>query len=244
MNRRSFLKSSLVALCLAFSGILFADVKEDMAELCQRLDLVERSFWRAAILPREQRNSPGYISSLRELVSLAHKLRSQCVYCKVKTCKGEKNIQDIYALAMTINKCYYNFSIRSKTRLRSLSVNGTGLRDYQQRHNKLMREKALDEEAASGEKKTKRRSKSSGRPTLEQVDEIDYKDFLHEVSDKNKQKFYTWLDSLKSRGQSISAIKVFETWQDAICEMRMALVQMAKYGKFNEEKESNGGKNN
>ena len=79
---------------------------------------------------------------------------------------------------------------------------------------------------------------------LSQIDEIDYKDFLHEVSDKNKQKFYSWLDSLKTRGQSLPAIRVFESWQDSVSEMRLGIVLMAKYGKFKEEKKSNVGKNN
>lgn len=241
MSSVRLLKYLLVALCLFFTGILSADVKEDIEELCQRLDLVERSFWRAAILPREQRNSPGYLSSLRQLAEQARKVRSQCVSYNAKM---KYKVPDIYAMAEAINRCYHSFSIRSKNRIRALSVNGSGLRDYQQRHNKLMREKAVEEQEASGDKKIKRRTKYSGRPVLSQIDEIDYKDFLHEVSDKNKQKFYSWLDSLKGRGQSMPAIRTFETWQDSVCEMRLGIVLIAKYGKFKEEKASNVGKNN
>ena len=241
MSSTRLLKHLLVALCLLSSGILSADIKEDIEELCQRLDLIERSFWRAVILPREQRNSPGYLSSLRQLAEQAYKVRSQCISYDAKV-KGK--VPDIYAMASTINRCYHNFSIRSKKKIRSLSVSGSGLREYQQRHNRLMREKAANEEETSDEKKTKRRTKYSGRPVLSQIDEIDYKDFLHEVSDKNKQKFYSWLDSLKTRGQSLPAIRVFESWQDSVSEMRLGIVLMAKYGKFKEEKKSNVGKNN
>ena len=98
-----------------------------------------------------------------------------------------------------------------------------------------LREKAKEEEESSDGKSGKKRAKFTGLPVLSQIDEMDYADFLNEVSDKNKQKFYSWLDSIKSREQSISAMKIFETWQESVCDLRIALVQMAKYGKFKEE---------
>ena len=225
-------KSLLIAAAVFAGCVLSAGVQEDMKEFSQRLDFIERSFWRAVLMPREQRNNPQYAASLQQLITLARKLRTNCIGTDTKACK---KTPDIHAKALAIQRCYDNFIYRSKNKARRLSVGGTGLRDYQRRHNKLMREKAKEEEESSDGKAGKKRAKFTGLPVLSQIDEMDYADFLNEVSDKNKQKFYSWLDSIKSREQSISAMKIFETWQESVCDLRIALVQMAKYGKFKEE---------
>lgn len=228
--RRSLLKFCAASLLLVFSFSLFADENENLYELARQLDSIERNFWRIASRPREYRQRPEFLSLLHKFETLARQVRTSCISC------SDGRVPDIHNCALTISRCYDQFSLKTKYKLRNLALSGTGLKDYQRRHNKLMREKALEEEAESGVKKKRNSAGYKLRPKLSQIDRHDYNDFLDETSDKNKRKFYSWIDGVKSREQSVAAQQIFDVWLKAVCDMRANLVKMAQTCKFKEEK--------
>ena len=227
-----FLRTIAVLWLLLFSmpGFLHAEDNAVLNKVSQRLDSIERKFWRIAPLSGDHRSRPAFLTELHEFESLARQAGLLCISYE----KGKK--PDLYGDAVMLTRSYDRFLMESKVKYRNLTLQYTSLKAYQRRHNKLMRDKDLEEEAETGEKKKKNTAKYKVFPKLSKIDVDDYNDFLDDVADKNNRKFTSWLDSVKSREKNKNAQSIFETWQKSICDIRAKLVLMAKYGKFKKEK--------
>lgn len=226
---RTFSVLTLLLFCM-HGTVLHADDNALLDKISQRLDAIERKFWRIAPLSSDHRSRPAFLTELHEFESLARKAGVMCVSYS----KEQK--PDLYGDAVMLSRCYDRFSMDSKVKYRNITLQVTSLKAYQRRHNKLMREKDMEEEADSGEKKKKNTAKYKVFPKLSKIDIDDYNDFLDDIADKNSRKFSSWLDSVKSREKNKTAQSIYESWQKSICNIRAKLVLMAKYGKFTKEK--------
>lgn len=236
MTMKRIFFTAFLALLSTFAVIfpLRAEDNPILDKFAMRLDAVERKFWRIALLAPDHRDRSKFSSELHELESLARQVGFSCTSYK------EKKRPDLYADCLLITRAYDQFSINSQIKNRKVTLSGTSLKDYRRRHNKLMREKA-DEEQESGKGK---RRKSQSTPKHSQVDPDDYSDFLDEVSDKNSRKFSSWTNNIKSKEKAKSAEQIFSVWQKSICSLRANIVQLAQKGTFKKEKKVHGGSNN
>ena len=209
-----------------------------LAKFAMQLDSIEKNFWRIAPLPEEHRMRPKFSAQLYDLENSARVLRTRCIGYK------DKKIPDLYNDAIMLTRAYNRFRVNSKFKTRSFTVACTGTREYQKRHNKLMREREKAAEEESGKKNRKKSGKSNLRPQLSQLDINDYSEFLDDIADKNSRKFSSWANGLKSLEKQKTAEEIFTMWQKSICDMRVNLALLAQYGKFKEENKGNVGSNN
>ena len=225
----------IFTLCFAVCG---AEDNPMLAKFALRLDAVEKKFWRIAPLPEDHRSRPKFTAELYELENMARNIRLHCVGYK------EPKVPDLYNDVIMLTRTFDQFRVNSKFKVRSFTIAATGMKEYQKRHSKLMRERDIEEESETGKKSSKNSAKYKVRPQMLQVDIDDYSEFLDEVADKNSRKFSSWADGLKSREKSKTAEQIFSVWQKSICDMRVKLALLAKHGKFKEEKKNNVGSNN
>ncbi|MBQ7395459.1 MAG: hypothetical protein IJW08_02855 [Lentisphaeria bacterium] len=224
MKCRHLLRAVVCAVVLASGAGIHAEDHPMLDKFAHRLDAIEKKFWRIAPLPDDHRSRPDFSAELLELENMARTLRRNCISYNCG------KIPDLYEDALMLSRAYDQFRVNSKSKSRSLTVSGTGIKEYQRRHNKLMREKLKEAEEETGKKLRKRSSKT--RPKLSEFDCDDYSSFLDDVSDKNSRKFSNWANGLKSREKIKTAEQIFSVWQKSICNMRMKLVLLAQRGKL------------
>ena len=216
------MKKILTTLCLLGAFLLSgADLLEETAAI---VDILERDYWLS------QRNGSGDYRNhtearIKKLVNNINRIQHQLM------AKGQGRLADLTGPAMTLSSNYG--AIRPETVKRfTLRFKTTSLRDYTKEFKQLWKEKeaAKNSEgesapAAKGKKSPPRkRNATPPKPTLANVDLIEYERWLAEVCSTNVENF----QRVKSNGSRSENNRMSDTVSEYFTAIRKLRIGLAK----------------
>ncbi len=216
------MKKLLTTLCLLGAVLLSgADLLEETAAI---VDILERDYWLS------QRNASGDYRNhtearIKKLVNNINRIQHQLM------ARNLGRIADLTGPAMTLSSNYG--AIRSETVKRfTLRFKTTSLRDYTKEFKQLWKEKeaAKNSEgepapAAKGKKSPPRkRNATPPKPTLANVDLIEYERWLAEVCSTNVENF----QRVKSNGSRSEVNRMSDAVSEYFTAIRKLRIGLAK----------------
>ena len=218
------MKKLLTAVC--FLGALVLSGADLLDETAAILDILERDYWLS------QRNASGDYRNhtearIKKLVNNINRIQHQLM------ARGQGRIAELTGPAMTLSSNYG--SLRAETVKRfTLRFKTTSLRDYTKEFKQLWKEKEAaknnEEQAAApakGGKKSppKRRNATPPKPTLANVDLIEYERWLAEVCSTNVENFQR-VKSNGSRSENNRMSDMVSEYFTAVRKLRIGLAKV------------------
>lgn len=216
------MKKLLTAVCFLGAFLLSgADLLEDTSST---LDILERDYWLS------QRNASGDYRNhtearIKRLVNNINRIQHQLM------ARNQGRVAELTGPAMTLSSNYG--AIRPETVKRfSLRFKTTSLRDYTKEFKQLWKEKEdaknKEEQSAAPAKGKKsshrRRNATPPKPTLANVDLIEYERWLAEVCSTNVENF----QRIKSNGSRSENNKMSDAVSEYFTAVRKLRIGLAK----------------
>ena len=213
-----------IAVLFCCGSWLKADLLDDVS---RQLDQLEKEYWRS------QYSSDGeyrrnYERRLHKFVAKVNRISS------LLRSNGKMRVADIASPAGILYIRYGKMKTATIRRF-SLSFNGTSMRDYTREFRRYLKEKEETEEAreeANGKRKKRSRSRASVlRPTLANVDLVEYERWIAEVTAGNMDKFL----SKKNNGSESECNKMNDAvseYMTAVQKIRIGLVKIRQQTKI------------
>ena len=217
------MKKLLTTIC--FLGALLLSGADLLDETAAIVDILERDYWLS------QQNASGEYrnhteSRIKKLVNNINRIQRQL------NAKGKGRIADLTGPAMTLSSNYG--AVRSET-IRRFKLSGfkkTSMDQYSREFKQWWKEKEAaknsEEEsapAAKGKKsRPKRRNVTAPKPTLANVDLIEYERWLAEICSTNVEKFQT----VKNNGNRSENNRVSDMVSEYFTAIRKLRIGLAK----------------
>ena len=215
---------SIVVLLLAGSSWLKADLLD---EVSRQLDLIEKVYWRSQY-SKDGEYRRSVEKRLHKFVAAVNRVSS------IQRSKGKMRVADINTPAGTLYNRYGRAKVSTIKRF-SFTFRGTSMRDYEREFRQYLKEKAESEAAAEetkGKSKKRTRSRVSAvRPTLANVDLVEYERWIAEVTAGNMDKFL----NLKNNGSESERNKMNDAvneYMSAVQKIRIGLVKLRQQTKI------------
>ena len=217
------MKKFLTAVCFLGARLLSgADLLEETAAI---VDILERDYWLS------QRNASGDYRNhtearIKKLVNNINRIQHQLM------ARNQGRLADLTGPAMTLSSNYG--SLRSETVKRfTLRFKTTSMRDYAKEFRQLWKEKEAaknnEEQSAApakGKKSPpKKRNATPPKPTLANVDLIEYERWLAEVCSTNVENFQR-VKSNGSRSENNRMGDMVSEYFTAIRKLRIGLAKV------------------
>lgn len=220
--------SSIAVLLLFCGSLLKADLLDDAS---RQLDQLEKEYWRSQY-SNDGEYRRNYDRRLHSFVAKVNRIS------RILRSKGKMRVADIATPAGALYSRYGKMKMATIRRF-SLVFNGTSMRDYTREFRKYLREKEETEaaneaakEETKGKKKKRSRSRvSSLRPTLANVNLVEYERWIAEVTAENMDKFL----SRKNNGTESERNKMNDAvseYMTAIQKIRIGLVKIRQQVKI------------